>query len=403
MKGKCIATSFFEGIKGVHCVLFSCLLCCMNATVVAAQTLEPTAEYRNDPSLTINKKLQKLADRLLENKQGSIVALDPMTGKILCMSSSSFALDSINRAVSVAYEPGSTFKVAQALAQLSEGEINEECSYSCRQGFWQQNIHIGCHKHRSPLKLVDAIAHSCNTYFCRSFIKMIGDKEKYPSKLDAINVWRGYMLRMGLGEKLGTDVPNEVGGLMPSARFLEDFYNHRWSPNTIMWVGMGQGEVKVTNLQLANLCASVANRGWYITPHIQRSAAPQCTEFHETAIPLEAYETVIKGMRGAVTTGTCTSINTPDYQICGKTGTSENGGPDHSLFMGFAPMAHPRIVVSVIIENGGFGADFAAPLAALIMEQYLKGHLSVKSQHHANQWQQYICAPHTEVGDSIGK
>jgi penicillin-binding protein 2 len=383
---------FLSGLFFVFCSL-----------TVEAQSIGTVWGAKRDSVLTINKRIQKLADRLLENKQGSIVALDPTTGEILCMSSSSFDTDTINRAVSVTYEPGSTFKIAQALAQLSEGELNEGRYYSCHKGFWQDNIHIGCHKHHSPLKLIDALANSCNSYFCRSFIHMIDDRIKYPSKLDAINTWRSYMLSMGLGNKLGTDVPGEVGGLMPSAKYLETFYNHRWTSTTIMWVGMGQGGVKVTNLQLANLCACIANRGWYITPHIHKYAPLANCQLHQAIVTPESYETVIKGMRGAVTRGTCTEINTPDYSICGKTGTSENAGPDHSLFVGFAPMNNPRIVVSVIIENGGWGADFAAPLAALIMEQYLKGHLSASSKRHADKWQHYICVPYTSDDISTGK
>ena len=216
---------------------------------------------------------------------------------------------------------------------------------------------------------------------------MIDNRTAYLTKHRAINRWAQYMHSFGLGRPLGVDIPDEVGGCIPDSAYLRRRHGN-WDGTTIMWVGMGQGEVTTTPLQLCNLAAMIANRGWYITPHIHATAESdkQYSEHHQGMASREALHTVILGMRAAVTGGTAASINTPLYKICGKTGTAENKGKDHSIFMGFAPMENPKIAVSVYVENGGFGADLAAPLAALMIEQAIKGHLSPASQQKAKQW-----------------
>ena len=304
-------------------------------------------------ALTLNPALQRLAGQLLQGKQGSIVAIEPATGRILCLYSHDKVDDGVNRAISKTYSPGSTFKTAQALEMLTEGTLTPEKTYPCHRGFYYNGFHIGCHPHRAPLALVQAIGQSCNAYFC----------------------------------PLGVDIPDEVGGCIPDSAYLRRRHGN-WDGTTIMWVGMGQGEVTTTPLQLCNLAAMIANRGWYVTPHIHTTAEEdkQYTVHHQGLASREALHTVILGMRAAVTGGTAASINTPLYKICGKTGTAENEGKDHSIFMGFAPMENPKVAIAVYVENGGFGADLAAPLAALMIEQAVKGHLSPASQQKAKQW-----------------
>lgn len=341
--------------------------------------------------LTIDAKLQALGERLLQNKQGSIVAIEPATGRILAMVSINKVHDGVNRAISMAYSPGSTFKVAQALAMLTEGTLTPEKTYPCHKGFSFSGIRIGCHPHKPSLALVQAIGQSCNSYFCKVFQESVDNRKVYSTKFRAINRWADYMRSMGLGQPLGVDIPGETGGLIPDSAFLQK--QHRsWNGTTIMWVGMGQGEVTTTPLQLCNLAAMIANRGYYITPHIHEATAEQplpeaYTVKRQSMVSQKALDIVIQGMRACVDGGTAASINTPHYKICGKTGTAENEGDDHSIFMAFAPMEQPKIAVSVYVENGGFGADLAAPLASLMIEQYLTGKLSEKSEQKAARWE----------------
>lgn len=356
------------------------------ASTALAQTM-PT-----DGPLTIDPKLQALGERLLQGKQGSIVAIEPATGRILALVSQDRVSNGKNRAISMAYSPGSTFKTVQALEMLSEGTLDTRWSYPCSKGFTHNGIRIGCHPHRSPLTLVQAIGQSCNAYFCKAFQEMLDNRKAYPTHHRAINRWNSYMQSMGLGKLLGVDLPDEVSGLMPDSAYFAR--THRsWNGTTVMWVGMGQGEVTTTPLQLCNLAAVIANRGYYITPHVH-AATPlkpldkKYTVRHKSLATPQAFDMVIEGMRAAINGGTAASINTSEYAICGKTGTAENEGHDHSIFMGFAPMDKPRIAVSVYVENGGFGADLAAPLAALMMEQHIKGKLSAKSEQRAARWAQ---------------
>ena len=342
--------------------------------------------------LCLDPALQQLAEKLLQGKQGSIVAIEPATGRIRCMVSHNKVDDGVNRAITKVYSPGSTFKTAQALEMLSEGTLVPEKTFPCHRGFYFNKIHIGCHPHRAPLALVQAIGQSCNSYFCKAFQEMIDNRQAYLTKYRAINRWARYMHSFGLGHRLGIDLPGEEAGCIPDSAYLQRRHRGNWNGTTIMWMGMGQGEVTTTPLQLCNLSALIANRGWYVTPHIHRIPASSedstyIRRHHSLAKPA-AFNTVIAGMRAAVTGGTAASINTPLYKICGKTGTAENEGRDHSIFMGFAPMTDAKIAVSVYVENGGFGADLAAPLAALIIEQAVRGHLSPASQRKVALWSQ---------------
>ena len=340
-----------------------------------------------DGPLTIRPMLQQLGERLLQGKQGSIVAIRPETGEIICLATNSATGYDVNLAIAKAYAPGSTFKTAQALALLSEGVISPDMSIDCTNGFTDGNIHVGCHKHFSPLALRGAIAHSCNTWFLTTFMSMISDRFMYDDGEEAIATWHKYMTSMGLGGPVGVDIPGEKGGLVANVGYLNRRYKDGWDAKTIMWAGMGQGDITATPLQLCNLAASIANRGYFITPHIHQATEnrplPQrYLTKRTTKVAPEAYAPVIEGMKLTVESGTAASIKT-SYPICGKTGTVENTGRDHSAFIGFAPMDKPQIAIAAYIEHGGFGADMAAPMASLIIELYLKGQLSAASENKA--------------------
>ncbi len=372
------------------------------ASPLAAMTATATT-HSGHPRTTISTTLQHLAERMMRGKQGSIVAIDPATGAIKCMVSASPQGGSAQRAVSVAYSPGSTFKVAQAIAMLSEGTLSPTAQYSCARGFTYGGIHIGCHDHTSPRAVVGALGTSCNAFFCKSFMDMIGSA-KYRTRAEAIDRWHAYMSSFGLGRRLGTDVGPEATGLMPSAAYLKRVHG-QWAPQTIMWVGMGQGEVTATPMQLCNLAAVIANRGYYYTPHLCRATPghPIDTAYTRKHVAMgtpQAYQITIQGMRAAVVSGTCASINRAAYAICGKTGTAENEGEDHSLFIGFAPMDRPRIAVAVVVDNGGFGADMAAPMASLIIEQYLTGKLREYSKYQVEHWASQAVKPYTPPTDT---
>lgn len=334
--------------------------------------------------------LQQLAERLLNGKQGSIVAIEPQTGRILALVSRDKIGDGINRAVSTTYSPGSTFKTAQALFFLSSGWLTPDKTYPCRKGFYFNKIHVGCHVHKAPLDLVGAIGQSCNSYFCKAYQEYIDDRGFTLTKWRAINSWAKFMHSLGLGIRIAPSLANEATGVIPDSTYLRNHYR-AWNGTTIMWMGMGQGEVQTSPLQLCNLAALIANGGWWITPHFdneqQLDGPTDVTPVrHESLATPDAIELVQRGMRLCVTHGTAAAINTPACRICGKTGTAENKGEDHSIFMGYAPMANARVAVSVYVENGGFGADLAAPIASLIIEKALTGHLSAASEAKAKRW-----------------
>ncbi len=334
----------------------------------------------DDGPLTLRPMLQQLGERLLKGKTGSIVAINPANGEILCLATNTPSGSDVRQAIGKPHAPGSTFKTAQALTLLSEGIITPETSVACNNGITDGNIKVKCHQHRSPLKLVDALAHSCNTWFLMTFASMINDDFMYETKDEAITTWRSYMQSMGLGGPMHIDIKGEEGGLLAGADYLNRRYKDGWDGKTIWWAGMGQGDVTCTPLQLCNLAVTIANRGWFYVPHIHKETTnKRYLTRRNTKVTPEAYKPVVEGMRQAVEKGTATSIKA-SYAICGKTGTIENPGEDHSAFIGFAPMNNPKIAVSVYVEHGGFGADLAAPIAGLIIETYLKGKLSAASE-----------------------
>ena len=364
--------------------------------------------------LSLDIELQALGERLLEGKIGSIVAIEPSTGEVLCLVSSPsynphlmagrFGGENhlklaeepwkplLNRAMMGTYPPGSTFKTSQALTFLQEGIINTETQYPCSHGFNFRGLHVGCHSHGSPLSVIPALATSCNAYFCWGLYYMIGARSKYGSVQNAMNTWRDYMVSMGFGYPLGIDLPGEMRGMIPNAAFYDKAYRGSWNGLTIISISIGQGEVTLTPLQIANLGATIANRGYYITPHVVKeiegeSLDKKYTDKHFTKVERSHYDEVVQGMRAAVLGGTCRGANLPDIEVCGKTGTAQNKGKDHSAFMGFAPMNNPKIAIAVYVENGGFGAVYGVPIGKLMMEKYLKGELSPQSQLQADEIQ----------------
>ena len=365
-------------------------------------------------TLGIDIDLQALGERLLEGKIGSIVAIEPKTGEVLCMVSSptydprmmvgrqrskshiELSRNSwkplLNRSIMGQYPPGSTFKTTQALTFMSEGIITAQTAYPCYHGFVYKGLRVGCHGHGSPLPLVPALSTSCNGYFCWGLYHMMGNRQKYPTVQVAMDKWRDYMVSMGFGYRLGIDLPGERRGLIPNAMFYDKAYKGSWNGLTIISISIGQGEVNATPLQIANLGATIANRGYFITPHVVKKIEDNkldtlYTNRRYTMASRQAYETVVQGMRSAALGGTCHELAKYDFMACGKTGTAQNRGHDHSVFMGFAPMDDPKIAVAVYVENGGWGATYGVPIGGLIMEKYLHGELSEASKAKAQEIQ----------------
>lgn len=355
--------------------------------------------------LGLDIKLQEYGERLMQGKIGAIVAIEPSTGEILAMVSSPTYDPTIligrdrgknyrtlvndkykplfDRAIMAAYPPGSTFKPTQGLIFRQEGIVTESTAYPCARGYYNGGLHVGCHSHESPITLKPAIRTSCNAYFCWGLKNMIDRRSKYGSCSNAFEIWKNYMVEMGYGYKLGVDLPSESRGFIPNSKFYNKIYGeNRWSANTIISIAIGQGEILATPLQIANLAATIANRGYYITPHVVKEIADtvidkKYKERHYPKINREYYEEIAEGMRMAVTGGTCRVAQFGDVEVCGKTGTAQNPhGRDHSAFMGFAPLNNPKIAICVYVENGGWGATYGVPIGSLMMEMYLNGEIS---------------------------
>ncbi len=356
---------------------------------------------------TIDMELQEYGEQLMKNKKGSIVAIDPQNGEILALISSpsydpsllvgrkrtkNYSLllkDTLkplfNRALMAKYPPGSTFKMVNGLIALQEGVITLQNSYSCNNGFSMGNIRVGCHPHPSPLNLIPSVQYSCNAYYCNVFIKILSNR-KYKTTEEAFLRWRDYVLSFGFGTNLGTDLSYELKGNVPT----NDYYNRyfgkkRWSPLTIISLSIGQGELGITPLQLANYACILANKGYFYTPHIVKEIhncewdKSKFKEKHYTLIDSKHFEPIIDGMELVVTSGTARIAKIDSITVCGKTGTAQNPhGKDHSIFIAFAPKENPKIAISVFVENAGFGATFAAPIASLMIEKYLKRYIKRK-------------------------
>ena len=367
-------------------------------------------------TLSIDMELQELGERLMEGKIGSIVAIEPSTGEVLCMVSSpsydprmmvgrarsknhrllsqNIWKPLLNRSIMGQYPPGSTFKTTQGLTFMSEGILHPtQTAYPCAHGFNFRGLHVGCHGHAAPLSLVPALSTSCNGYFCWGLYYMINQHiSKYGNVQNALNKWRDYMVSMGFGYRLGVDLPGEKRGLIPNAEFYDHAYKGSWNGLTIISIAIGQGEVNATPLQIANLGATIANRGWFITPHVVKKIQGEkldtlYTKHRHTMAKREAYDYVVAGMRASAMGGTCHELAKYDFVACGKTGTAQNRGHDHSVFMGFAPKDNPKIAVAVYVENGGWGATYGVPIGGLIMEKFINGKLSEASERKATEFQ----------------
>ena len=392
-----------RGVKGYHVYLRDSHNQIQTAYNNGEMDLE--AVPGNDIVATIDAQLQNYGQRLMQNKVGSVVAIEPATGEILAMvSSPGISVDQLadigqhyndlindpyrpmfNRTVMASYPPGSVFKLVNGLIGLEEGVLQPSDKYPCYSGFpYGNGRKLGCHGHASPLALLDAIATSCNGYFCYVFRNILENK-RYDSIQDAFDKWRDYVLSFGFGRKLGSDFPSELGGNIPTSAYYNKTYGRRgWRFQTIISLSIGQGEIGVTPLQIANLCATVANRGWYIIPHIIKDSRNVTIDdkFRERQYPMvdtTNFKKVIDGMYmavngGGAAGGTAYAAAVPGLDICGKTGTAQNPrGADNSVFICFAPKDDPKIAIAAYIENAGFGATWACPIASLMVEKYLTG------------------------------
>ncbi len=349
---------------------------------------------------TIDARLQLLGEELMAGKVGAAVAIEPSTGEILMMvSSPTFDPEELvgrergnnymkmlrnkrnpmfNRAVKGKYPPGSTFKLVQALIGLQEGVLHPSDRYPCRMGYTVGRLHVGCHAHESPADLRFAIATSCNAYFCYVFRDIL-ENRKYGGVKNGYDVWKEYVESFGFGRKLGSDFLDEGNGYVPDRAYYDRIHNGYWKSLTVLSLSIGQGELGCTPLQMANLAAIVANRGYYYIPHIVRSVEGRDSldrrfyERHYTKVDAKHFEPIVEGMwQGVNVGGTSTAARLEGYDVCGKTGTAQNPrGKDHSTFLSFAPKDNPKIAISVYVENGGFGATVALPIASLLEELYL--------------------------------
>lgn len=351
---------------------------------------------------SIDAELQNYGERLMANKVGSVVAIEPSTGEILTLVTSpgidvtklafinKFYSELVNdpykpmfnRAVMSPYPPGSVFKLVNGLVALQEGVLDTEIRYPCHMGY-KVGRGVACHAHPSPTDLEQAIMMSCNAYFCYAF-RDIMDNPKYPKIADAFNQWKRIVESFGFGKKLGSDLPGEQGGILPTTKTYDKIHGKgRWKSLSIISLAIGQGEIGTTPLHLVNLAATIANRGYYYTPHIIKGSPDTLinidyTKKNHTLVDPVHFEEVIEGMFLAVNSppgsgATASRVAVPGLDICGKTGTAQNPhGKDHSVFICFAPRNNPKIAVAAYIENGGFGATWAAPIASLIVEMYMK-------------------------------
>lgn len=393
----------FRGKKGVHFIVTSAL---NNAVAPYEDGKYDTAAVQADPvHLGLDVLLQGYGEELMKNKKGCIVAIEPSTGEILALVSSpnydpnllvgnrlikenypKLVKDEnkplFPRPLASEYPPGSIFKLAQALIGMQEGVIDKDTGFPCTKSL------VGCHGHPSAQNISQAVKMSCNPYFyyvTRRIVHQDHFKNDWEDAEWGLNRWAKYMNSFGFGVRLDTDITGLRSGRIPNSAYYDKWYgHHRWQFSTIYSIAIGQGEVTLTPLQMANLAAIMANRGWYYTPHFVKSIGnkgplPQYLVKHHTMVDPIHFPPVIEGMRGVVEEpgGTARLARTKDIIVCGKTGTAQNPhGKDHSIFIAFAPMNNPKIAIAVFIENAGFGGTWAAPIASLMIEKYIKGKIS---------------------------
>ena len=357
--------------------------------------------------LSLDHILQEYGQLLLQNKRGSIVAIEPSTGEILAMVSSPgydpnelsisrsrgeaftrLQEDTLkplfDRSVMAMYPPGSIFKPMLALVAMQENVLKADRTIYCGGAYYTGGLRRGCHNHPTAHNVAAAIAYSCNTYFFTVYKDMI-DKGGYTHPEIGMNKLNEHLSEFGLDHRIGLDVPGEKPGNLPDDEYFDKVYGDgRWRSPYILSMGIGQGELQLTTLQMAHAAAIIGNEGTYTEPHLLKARVPPGkspkTEFYprrRVSIDYRYFEPVIEGMSGAVRSGTATMAYIPDIEVCGKTGTSQNPhGEDHSVFYGFAPRNQPKIAIAVYIENAGYGGSFATPVAGLIIEKYLKGEIS---------------------------
>lgn len=356
--------------------------------------------------LTLDHILQEYGQQLLQNKRGSIVAIEPSTGEILCMLSSPgydpneltisrsrgeaftrLEQDTLNplfdRAVQAMYPPGSIFKPILSLIAMQEGILDPDRTISCGGAYYSGSLKRGCHSHPTAHNVSAAIQYSCNTYFFTVYKEVI-DESGYTLPEIGLRKLNGYLSEFGLGRKISVDLPSEKTGNLPGPNYFDRVYGTgKWRSPYILSMAIGQGELQLTTLQMAHAAAIIANEGTYTDPHILKARVPPGKEpqaeyypRRRVSIDYRYFEPVIEGMSGAVRAGTATLAYNPQFEVCGKTGTSENPhGKDHSVFFGFAPREQPKIAIAVYIENAGWGGSYATPIAGLMMEKYLKGEI----------------------------
>ncbi|MFI2742976.1 penicillin-binding protein 2 [Zhouia sp. PK063] len=368
-----------------------------------------------DIELTIDDELEKYGEQLMINKRGGIVAIEPETGEILALVTApsydpsllvgrkrsknytkmwydTIAKPLYDRGLLAAYSPGSPFKVLNALVALQEGDITESTTFYCHHGYhYGRGAFMGCHCGGGARQLDNGIYLSCNAYFSQVYERIIG---KYPTAAEGLTKWNHYIESFGLGEYLGYDLPTGRKGFIPdTTRYNRSYGKHRWFASTTISNSIGQGEILTTPIQLANAFAAIANRGFYFTPHVLKAIDGKAitnekyTTKHQTAIDKKYFEPVIEGMEDVYNKGTAATLKVDSIRIAGKTGTSENytkiNGKrvqltDHSIFVAFAPVDHPKIAIAVFVENGYWGSRFAGPIASLMIEKYIKGKITRK-------------------------
>ena len=388
-----------RGYKGVKYVVTSAL---NNAIESYASGKYDTTAVQAEPlTLGLDMLIQAYGEELMKNKKGCIVAIEPSSGEILAMiSSPSFDPNLLvgnrnirmnypmllkdtkkplfPRPLAAEYPPGSIFKLVQSLIGLQEGVITEKSGFPCDKGL------VGCHNHPNAGSIQEAVQYSCNPYYYAVVRRIIQQNKKSSLFEDAeigLNIWHQYMQSFGLGKKLESDVFGERPGLIPNGSYYDKWYgHHHWAFSTIRSISIGQGEVKLTPLQMANIAAIIANKGWFYTPHFVKSIGQngpieKFQMVHKTMVEPKHFDPVIEGMRRVVNEngGTARMARLEDIVICGKTGTVQNPqGEDHSVFIAFAPMNNPKIAIAVFVENAGFGGTWAGPIASLMIEKYLK-------------------------------
>ena len=371
----------------------------------AGGRMDTLAVQGSDVVTGLDLDLQAYGELLMKNKRGSIVAIEPKTGEVLTLVSTpdydpallvgrirsdNYAMLSadtlkplFNRALMASYPPGSTFKPINGLIGLQEKVINPSTLFECHNGY----LFVACHSHPSPLSLVGAIGNSCNSYFCQTYRRVL-ENPYYNTISDAYIKWKSYLNEFGFGSKLGTDFVNELAGFIPTTDYFDKYYGkNRWKALTVISMAIGQGEVGTTPLQMANMTAAIANRGYYFTPHVVKSIGAdhfvdkRFVTKHQISIDSANFEYIVQGMEASVNSGTSTIAALKDIIVCGKTGTAQNPhGKNHSVFIAFAPKDNPKIAIAVYVENAGFGATFAAPIASLMIEKYIKGEITNKAR-----------------------